>query len=490
MNGYTNMKIIQSDTKKTILSAVKKYSDMIVPTYGPAGKKVLIATNEFGIKAADDGHAASIEVELENEFEQAVVMYIRESTEKTNSRVGDGTTTAVVIMAAILNQVMTDETNPFATKSNYFKEVKEIELATSEAVEYIKDKAKKVETSEELFKVAYNSYNNESVARLIADTLFKIGRDGVLVIEDSQTPTTDVEIVEGVELEKGYASPYLINTDKESVVLNEPAFLLVNSRLERFMDTVPLLKELFKEKKEVVIIADGFGEDFIGNVIVSKIRGTFSPLLVEIPGFGDGKLENLKNISAIVGATIFDSKVKKLSEATIADLGTAKKIVSKKDKTVIIGGNDEKITERVDELKRQLEETSVQFAKDKLERTIASLRGGIALIKVGANTENEQKSVKMKVEDAVNATRVAFKDGVVEGAGRTFAEAKTSSELLNKALQAPRKQLEDNGVEFLDEDVSDPAGVLIAALETASSIACGLLTMGGIIATKRKEEKE
>lgn len=484
------MKIIQSDAKKTIVSAVKKYADMIVPTYGPAGKSVLIATNEFSIKAADDGHAASVDIELENEFENAVVMYIREATEKTNSRVGDGTTTAVILTKAILDQVMMDETNPFETKQSYSKEAREIKQATKEAVDYIKNKAKKVETSEELFRVAYNSYNDEPIARLIADTLFKIGQDGVLVIEDSQTSSTEVEIVEGVEVEKGYASPYLVNTDKESVVLNDPSFLLVNARLERFMDVVPLFKELFKTKKEVVVIADGFGEDFLGNVIVNKIRGTFSPLLVESPGFGDGKLESLKNISAVVGATIFDSKAKKLEDAKVIDLGYAKKVVAKKDKTVIIGGNDEKIGERLEALRRQLDEATVEFNKDRLERTIASLRGGIALIKVGANTENEQKSVKMKVEDAVNATRVAFKDGTVPGAGMTFAETKTSSELLNKALQAPRKQLEDNGAEFLDEGVTDPAGVLIAALETASSIACGLLTMGGIIATKRKEERE
>lgn len=486
------MKITQSDTKQTILRALKKYADLLLPTYGPAGKKVLIATNEFNLKAADDGQAASVEIEFENEFENAVALYIRESTEKTNSRVGDGTTTSVVLTKAIVDEVTKDSDNPLLSKNNYHREVVEIEKATKEAVEYIKNKAQKVETADELFKVAYNSYNNELVARLIADTLFKIGKDGVLAIEDSQTATTEVEFVEGVELEKGYASPYLVNSPKEEVILHEPLFLLVNERLERFGDMVPLLKKVFgaSNKKEIVIVADGFGEDFLGQMIVNKISGFFSPLLVEIPGFGDTKLENLKNIAAVVNAKVFDPKTNKLADATVEDLGTAKKVVSRKDKTIIVGGDEQKIKERVNVLEEQLGRETNKFNKERLQKTVASLRGGIALIKVGANTENEQKSVKMKVEDAVNATKVAFKDGVVVGGGKTFAEVETSSQLLNQALKAPLKQLEENGKEFLDENVVDPAGVLIAALETASSIACGLLEMGGIIATKRKEEKE
>lgn len=484
------MKIVQSNTKQTILNAVEKYSALILPTYGPAGKKVLIATNEFNLKAADDGHAASAEFEIENEFENAVIMYIREATAKTNSRVGDGTTTAVVLTSAIIKEVIPKEDDPFS-KTNYHQQAQEIQKATQEAVQYIKDKAEKIQTADELYKIAYNSYNNEVIAKLIADTLFKIGKDGVLAIEDSHSTDTEVEIVEGVQIEKGYASPYLINNEKEEVALNEPMFLLVNSNLDRFMDVVPALKELFEKtgRKEIVIMADSFGEDFLGHMIMNKIKGTFSPLLIINPGFGDTRLENLKNIASIVGASIFD-KNKKLDSATLEDFGEAKKIVAKKDKTTIIGGDSKKINERIEILQRQLAESTQEFSKEKLKKDIASLKGGIALIKVGANTDNEQKSIKMKVEDAVNATKVAFQDGVVAGGGVTFANIKTSSETLNKALKAPRKQLEENGKDFLDENVTDPAGVLIAALETASSIACGLLTMGGIIATKRKEEKE
>ena len=486
---FITMKIVQANTKQTIINAVDKYAELITPTYGPAGKKVLIATNEYSLKAADDGHAVSVEFELENEFENAVIMYIKEATTKTNSRVGDGTTTAVILTRAIVSDVMKND-NPLIG-DNYHTQVKEIQKATKEAVEYIKSKSKKIESAEELYGVAYNSYNNEEVARLIADTLFKIGRDGVWAIEDSRTANTEVEIVEGIEIEKGYASYYLINTDKDEVLFEDPAFLLVNERMDRFTDVLPVLKKLVEEAKrrEIVIFADSFGDDFLGHMILSKVRGFFSPLLVEVPGLGDAKLENLKNIASIVGASIFDSKAKKLSDATLEDLGSAKKVVSKKDKTTIIGGNEDKIDERVEALKRQLTE-AIDFNKEKIEKTIASLKGGVALFKVGANTENEQKSIKMKVEDALNATKAAFKDGVVAGAGKTFMEIETSSDLFNGVLKAPRKQLEDNGKEFLDENVVDPAGVLIAALETASSTACGLLTTGGIIATKRKPEKD
>lgn len=482
------MKITLTNTKDTILSALKKYAALITPTYGPAGKKVLIATNEFSIKAADDGHAAANDFELENEFENAVVMYIREATGKTNTRVGDGTTTAGIITHAIVSGVMKAD-DPFAG-STYHAEAMEIEKATKEAVEYIRSKAVKIETADELYKIAYNSYNNEKIARLIADTLFKIGKDGVLSIQDSQTTETEVEIVEGMEIEKGYASPYLADDNKGEVTLSEPAFLLVNGSLDRFSDVVPVVKLLLANgNKNIVMIADSFGDDFLRNILISKLQGTFNPLLVNSPGFGDGKTEVLRNIAAVVGATIFDGKTAKLEEAMLADCGSARRVTSKKDKTIILGGDEKKIAERVEVLKSQLKEAN-QFVKDRLLKDIASLQGGVAVIKVGANTENELKSVKMKVEDSVNATKVAFKDGVVAGAGKTFAEIETSSPILNLALKAPRKQLEENGKQFLNEDVTDPAEVLVASLETASSIARGLIEMGPIIATKRKPEKD
>jgi chaperonin GroEL len=486
------MKIAQTDTLQTISKALNKYIKLISPTYGPAGKKVLIAHSEFNIKAVDDGFEASREFEIENEFENAVIQYIKETTKKTNERAGDGTTTSGILMGAIFNETIGDMGNPMVTlKKNYHKEVKDIEQGIREAVQFIKDKSKKIKTKQELYKIAYNSYNNEEIATLISDTLFKIGEDGLLAIGDSQTAHTEIEMVEGLELEKGYVSPYFINADKEESVLNDAVVITINKRIETFTEILPCLLAVKDSNNRVCIVAEGFGEDALNNTIIAKMKGAIVPLLIETPGFGENKIENLKNIAAITGSKVIDPQITKLDQVTLDMFGGAKRITSKKDRTLIIGGSGtkEEINKRVDELTEKMERMTAPYEKEQLKKHIASLKGGMALIKVGANTENEQKAIKAKVEDSVNATKLAFKDGIVRGGGKTYAEIKTSSVILNSALKAPLNQLKENGEEYLDENVTDPAGVLIAALETGGSIACGLLEMGAIITTKREEDK-
>lgn len=485
------MKLIKHDPLKLIVGVTKKYVDFLAPTYGPAGKKVLIAENEFSIKAVDDGHEAAKAFEMEAELENAVASYIKEATEKTNSRVGDGTTTAALITGSIVEQVLTDLDDPLKDKIFHKQEV-EIQKAAKEAVEYIKSQAKKVETKEELYKIAYNSFNNEEMATLISETLFKIGKDGVLTIDNSNGMSSSVEQVQGLELEKGYVSPYLINTDKQETSIKNPAILLVNQRLNSFAEIAPFIKNLLSKTKEFVIIADGFADDVINNILVRNLQGMWKANLVEIPGYGDNKLELLRDIATITGATIIDPKNNPLDKADLTVLGSADEVISKKDKTTIIGGKgtSEALQSRLETLNLYLDAANTDYDKERFKKRIAALQGGIAVLKVGANTENEQKAIKAKVEDAVNATRIAYKDGIVKGAGLTYNEITTSSEILNKALKAPREQLEKNGKEFLDENVFDPAGVLIAALESAVSIVCGLITIGGISTYKRKEDKE
>lgn len=481
------MKITQAKSLGTIKSAVKAYVDFIAPTYGPAGKKILIAS-EYGVKAIDDGHDVSKEFEMENEFDNAVISCIKEATAKTNDRVGDGTTTAVILTGAIVEEVIKDIHDPFA-KTNYHAEAREIVKASKEAVAYIQDKAKKIKTKEELYKIAKNSYNNEEISKLISDTLFKIGTEGVLLVEDSQGVTTEVEIIKGLDLEKGYTSPYFVNTEKEECILNNPHVLVVNKRIDFFAELVPIIKKIIDSgNKEFIIIAEGFGEDVVNNLIISKIRGIFSGLIIEAPGFGD-RTDILQDIATITGASVANSTTLKLEDMTLEDVGMARKVISKKDKTSILDGKGTKeaLDSRINKI-HDIMDGQTSYNKERSQKRIASLIGGIALIKVGANTENEQKAIKAKVEDAVNATKIAFKDGVVKGGGKLYAEIKTSSVILNKALKKPRLQLEENGSEFLDENTTDPAGVLIAALETATSIACGLITIGGIIAIKRKKE--
>lgn len=481
------MKIVNKDVG-VVSYVVRNFVDLLAKTYGPAGKSVLIQDG-MDIRAVDDGKQVAKHYELHDEFENAVIGYIREATEKTDSRVGDGTTTSAILMGAIVDEVVKE--NPLLM-TNPHGALLELQNGVKEAVEQITKLAKPVKDKKELYRVALNSYNNDEVAKLIADTLFEVGPDGVISVEDSPTTKTEVEVVPGMELDKGYLTPYLINQGNDKVVLKNARVFLLNKRLDSLKELVPVLKEMIGAgQKEFLIVAEGFGEEVVAACIMNKIQGHARPLLVENPAYGDKKLELLKDLACVTGATIVDPKVNKLENFTLDQLGLAGTVTAKKDSTVIAngGGKISDIGSRVEELKTELEKVSSEYDKSRLSKRVASLLGGVAVLRVGANTENEQKTKKLKAEDSVNATKIAFKDGIVPGAGRTFEKIKTTSEVLNKALQAPRKRLEENGKEFLDDKVFDPAGVLIAALESAVSIACGLIKVGGIIATKREEEK-
>lgn len=486
------MNLIKHNPQELIKKTVEKYVSFLAPTYGPAGKQIIIAESDFNLKAVDDGHLASSSFEMEDELPQAIVRYIREASAKTNERVGDGTTTAALIMGSLIAQTLPDETNDkyALDQKNLHKEAVEIRKGLKEAVEQIKSQAKQISSVEELYKIAYNSYNNEELAKLISDTIFKIGVNGSLTIEDSKTAEHSVELVKGLEIQKGYKSPYFINNpEKQEVHIQNPYVILSQDRIEFFKDFMPIIKKVVDSgRKDIVIIAEAFGDDAVGGMIVNKMRG-LSPLLIETPGYGDNKIELLKDIGAVTGGVIVDSKNGiKLTELTLEQLGSCEAITSKKDKTVIVGGKGD-IQERVNVLNLYLE-AATKYDKDQIEKRIAALTGGVAVLKIGAHTENEQKTIKAKAEDAVSATREAFKSGVVKGAGICLSGISTSSETLNKALKSPRKQLEENGKEFLDENVSDPAGVLIAAIESAVSIGCGLIETGGIIAKKREDKED
>lgn len=484
------MKIIQKDSLKTIVSAVNKYVDFLSCTYGPAGKKILIATTP--LRAVDDSHEASKEFELENEFENAVISYIKEVTKKTYERVKDGTTTAAILSQAIVKEVTKDMDDPFSS-TNYYGKTLEIKNATLEVINHLKEKSKKIKTKADLYKIAYNSYNNKDIAELISDTIFKIGENGLMSVEDSQGVNTEVEIVKGLEIQKGLLSPYLINNDKEEAVLNDAHVIIINKGIDTYQQIFPLLKKIVVEGNQpFILIAESFSEQAMNNIIMDKLRGVFNPIIIEAPGFGENKIEVLQDIATITGAKVIDPKVNKLEEIDLSYLGKAKKIVSKTTTTTIIGGQGLKddLQNRIKSLTSKLE-GKIGYERENIIKRIASIEGGIALIKVGANTENEQKAIKSKVENSVNATKIAFKEGISKGAGLAYKEIKTTSNILNEVLKAPRKVLEENGLEYLDENATDATGVLIAALESATSLACELLTTGGIITNKReKKDKE
>lgn len=477
------MKLTSSKPESIILSAVKKYVEFIAPTYGPAGKKILIVQNEFNHEAVDDGKRASQAFEVDNELENAVIQYIKETTQKGK----DGTTTAALIMGNIVLEALKDIDNELIDK-DYHGLAVSLKKGLDEAVKSLSKAVKKVKTKDELYAIAYNSYNNPKIAELIADTVFKIGKDGVLAVEDSKSTETTIEVVNGLEIPKGYASPYLINFE-DKVVMENPKVLLVSKKINLFNEIANIVKDcVSKGFMDVVIVAEGFGDDVINKCVGFKVMGGFRPLLIETPGYGD-KLENLTDMAVILGGRVIDGKMLKLEEFKGEYLGTCDSVKSLKDKTIFLGGAG-KTKEYITLLKEQLERATTNFEKDNLTKRIAVLSGGVAVIKVGAYTENEQKAVKTKVENAVNSTQIAFKGGVVVGAGKALLDINTSSELLNKALKAPREQLEKNGAKYLDENTLDPADIVITALETAVSIAEGLLTMGGIVTPKREKKKD
>lgn len=474
------MKLTTSQPQDIILSAVKSYRALIAPTYGPAGKAVLIHNNGT-TSLVDDGRLAARAFERQNELENAVIDYIKEATEKTDSRVGDGTTTAGLLVSAIVEKTIGDGEYRIS-QGTYKAQEKELKKALPEAVKAINKLAKKISTQQELRDVAYNSYNNDALADLISKTVFDVGRDGVIAIEDSQTTDTTAEVVQGLELEKGLFSPYLA----QNSTLTTPNVLVYNGKLDSFSTLANLIKAKVEAgEKKFVIIAEGFTDDVVNGCVVNMMRGMFQPLLIEAPGFGTQRTENMQDIAVVVGAKVCDPK---LSEEPM--FGTCTKVTATKDRTTILGGGGSQrgLGEHIRLLKEDREEAS-KFEKDRFDKRIAQLAGGVAVIKIGAHTENEQHTIKAKVDDAVHATQAAFRSGVVPGAGKTYTQIKTSSQLLNDVLTAPRQQLEENGAEFLDDNVVDPAEVLIAALESAVSIGCGLITMGGIITNKR-EEKE
>lgn len=482
------MRIITKDPKKVISSALGKFFDVISLTYGPAGKKVLIS-EEFRHEAVDDGSSVAKAFELEDEAENDVIKFIKETTEKTNEVGQDGSTTSIILLKSIYDEAKGDDFK----KINPIKAEKELKLAVLEAVDQIKKKAKKVKSKEELYAIALNSYNNEKIAKLISETVHNIGEDGFITIEESGAPETTSEIVNGLEIDRGYLSRYFAKDGENEVKLSTPSIVITSQQINVVQDIAPVISILVDQgKREMLIVADDFSQDVINALELNKLQGNFCAIPIKAPGFGERRIEHLKNLAVVVGAKVIDNKQISLSDPKLEYIGSARKVVCTKDKTTIIdgAGKKEEIVERTKELKGQLKSQVNEYDKTLLKKEIASVSGGIAVIKVGGRTESEMKSTKSKVEDAVGATREAFRNGIVPGAGITFQEIKTSSEILNKALKAPRKQLEDNGKEFLDENVYDPAGVLIAALESAVSVACGLITMGAIISKKREKEKD
>lgn len=495
------MKIYKSEqeTKEIIYSAVDKLCDFIRVTFGPAANKIIIEKAR-SMDTIDDGVETARNFELPDECENAVVKVIREVAQKTNDRVGDGTTSSLIMLQALMQEIRKlDEvlktTQPLI-KLKAHELIKELQQGLEEFKTQIQDKAVQISTREDLRKVAYISFNNDKMADIISEILFDLGHEAIVTIEESRSLETTYNVVKGLQFPRGFASPYFINSpEKAETVLEKPYIFVTDKEIVDVKELLPLMNKVIASgNRQLVIIADDIRGEALATLVINYVKGVGLFPAVKAPYYSNDKYEFLMDIAELTGSSFVMGELgKKIEEMEIEDLGMADKVVVTKDSTTIIGGHGKKVEEYITKLKAIIETTDSELKKDKMKERLAKLTSGVAVIKVGGATENEMKALRYKVEDAVNATKVAFKNGVVKGAGVTLGEVETSSEILNKALKYPHKQLLENmEVESLEvgEDIIDPVEVLIAGVESAISIVSLLITTKGILVNKIEEKDE
>jgi len=507
--------IVQDKTFETIRSAVNKMVDLIRPTLGPAGNKVIISKMLYKM-VVDDGVQIARDFELEDPAENAVVNVVRETAIKTNDRVGDGTTGSLIILQAIVNEVAR------YSKRDGRRISAELLRGLGEVKEQLLKQKKDIKTREDLKKVALVAFDNEAIADMIAGIYEKVGKDGVVTIDKSPTLETYVEMSDGVRIERGYISPYMVNNpERMESVIEKPHFLLTDYRLTENADLFPIINKMAAAgKRGLVVVAENVEQHALATLVINlpnvlnpetRKPGTFPSVAINLPNV-DGRKVLLEDLALLTGAKVFSSeKGDKLESAEIADLGRAERFISRREESVIVGpkGSKAAVSRAVKQLKFAILEEKNEKQRKDLSHRLGRFTNSIATIKVGAPTENEQKALKYKVEDAVNAVKVAYQGGVVCGAGVALAGVKTSSPILNEALKYPSRQLHENmGTDlvdrkpgwvknvvtgesgpFFDVGVMDPLDVVVAGVESAVSIATILLTSSGIIVETKKKPR-
>lgn len=512
----TETRIIHKETFDIIHSAVTKMVNVIRDTYGPAGNKVIISKTTHSM-VVDDGVQAARDFELEDPAEQAVVRLVREAAVRTNDRMGDGTTGAMLMVQGIIDEV--------ATRSNRSGRqiVAELEKGLSDFKEQILKSAKQIKTKEELRKVAKVSFDNEHIANMIADLYFKLGKDGVITIDKSPTMDTTAEISEGITIKNGFLSPYMVtNPDRMETVIEKPYILITDYRLTEANDVLPILNKMAEKGLQgLVIIAENVEQHALATLVINlphvmnphtRKPGVLLSVAINAPS-GENRKQSLEDMALLTGARMFtESKGDKLETATVEDLGRAERIIVRQDESIIVGpkGKRSEVKQATEDLRKAVEAELNDTKKKALVKRLGMFTNTVAVIKVGARTENEQKALKYKVEDAVNAVKAAYKGGVVCGAGMSLARVKTSSSILNAALKLPARQLRKNmGLDadvdyakdevvnvvtgetgkFMDVGVTDPVEVLVAGVESAVSIASILVTSSSMIVESIRKPK-
>ena len=524
--------------RKALKNGVDAVADAVKITLGPRGRNVVLDKGYGSPTITNDGVSIAKEISLKDKFENMGAEIAKEVASKTNDVAGDGTTTATILIQAIVNEGMKHTSMGVNAMGLRFG----IEAAAKDVVQALKSIAKPIKSDDEIKQVATISAESAELGSIIADTIKKVGKDGVVTVEESQTTSLESEIVEGIEFDKGYISAYMItNPERMEAEFNDPAILITDKKISTIKEVLPMLEQLAQTgKKDLVIIAEDVDGEALATFVVNKLRGTFNVLAVKAPGYGDRKKELLEDIAVTVGATVISEDVgMKFEKASITALGKARKVITTKDKTIIVGGKGKKsdIEGRVAQLKKQREQMDSKYDKEKIEERIAKLSGGVAVIRVGAATETEMKYLKLKIEDAVNATKAAIDEGIVAGGGvalvraanevgKTLVSKKNMTkeqelgyEIVLKALEAPTKQIainagKDDGSVIVDKikngkgnigydalkdvmvvdmvaaGIVDPVKVTRLGVENACSAAAILLTTEAAVADEPEEKKD
>ena len=515
------------DARSKMLAGVDQLANTVKTTLGPKGRNVVLEKAYGSPEITNDGVTIAKAIELEDHFENMGAKLVSEVASKTNDIAGDGTTTATVLAQAIIREGMKNVTagaNPVGIRRG-------IELATKEAVKKLHEISHKVESKDAIAQVAAVSSANEETGRLIADAMEKVGNDGVITVEESKGIDTELSVVEGMQFDRGYLSQYMVtDNDKMEADLDNPYILITDKKISNIQDVLPLLQSIVQEGKALLIIADDVDGEALPTLVLNKIRGTFNVVAVKAPGFGDRRKEQLEDIATLTGATVITSDLGlELKETTIDQLGTAGKVTVTKDDTTIVEGAGSKsaIAERVENIKKQIAETTSDFDREKLQERLAKLAGGVAVIKVGAATETELKEQKYRIEDALNATRAAVDEGYVAGGGTALidviesvaaleeeGDVQTGINIVLRALEEPVRQIATNaGLEgsvivekvksqpvevgynaangnwenMIEAGILDPTKVTRSALQNAASVAALMLTTEAVVADKPED---
>ncbi len=512
-----------ADARKALETGVNKLADTVRVTLGPKGRNVVLDKQYGSPLITNDGVTIAKEIELEDAFENMGAQLIREVASKTNDVAGDGTTTATVLAQAMVNEGMKN----LAAGANPIVLRKGMKKATDTAVEAIKDMSQKVSGKEQIARVAAVSSGNEEVGEMIADAMEKVSQDGVITIEESKTMQTELDLVEGMQFDRGYISAYMAtDMEKMEAVLDDPCILITDKKISNVQEILPLLEQIVQSGKKLLIIAEDIEGEALTTLIVNKLRGTFQVVGVKAPGYGDRRKDMLKDIAILTGGQVISEEVGlELKDATMDMLGHAKSVKVQKENTIIVDGLGDKkeIADRVNQIKAMIEETKSEFDREKLQERLAKLAGGVAVIRVGAATETEMKEAKLRMEDALNATKAAVEEGIISGGGSAYIHAakkvaslvegldgdeKTGAKIVLKALEAPLYHIAANAglegsvivnkvkespegvgfdaykeeyVNMVDAGILDPAKVTRSALQNATSVASTLLTTESVV---------